>query len=138
MVAALPLGGVERCVRAIEHADGRAAVAHREADGDREETARAVRVRDAHLGHRRADALGHGEGLLAAGARQHEQDLLAAVAVGDVGLAQRVDHALRHAHERLVAREMALAVVVGLEAVEVAERDRVRMVARATTVVELA
>ncbi len=73
-----------------------------------------------------ADALGHGAGLGGIGFRQQDAELVAAVAAGDVDVAQAgADHA-GHAADHFVARRVALLVVDRLERVDVQHQQRGR------------
>jgi ribonuclease PH len=67
-----------------------------------------------------AQPLGHLGGLLLGGAGQDEAELLAAVAAQQVALAQAGAHALGHRLDDQVAHRVAVAVVEGLEVVDVA------------------
>jgi hypothetical protein len=84
-------------------------------------------VRIGGLLHRRSDSLGHEQSLLGGHAPQHQEKLLAAVAVGGVtGPEDAADRGRDHP-QRLVTRQVAEAVVVGLETVCVAEGDGNRL-----------
>ena len=80
--------------------------------------------------HGGADALDGGERFLGGGVRQHDQQLLAAEPVGHVLAAQAAANRRGDRPQRLVAGEVAELVVVDLEAVDVAQRDRERVAAR--------
>ena len=81
-------------------------------------------MRNLELEHLAANLLGHVPCVLVGRAVQHEHELFAAVARGEIerpfGAAR---DALRHALQAIVAGLMAVEVVVELEAVDVDEDD---------------
>ena len=122
-VAAVCLGSVERVVGTGDEVVG--VDLPRLGDGD----ADADRHRHpdrAALAHRDAQALGDLGRLLAAGAGQDDEDLLAADAVDRVAGAQRRAHHVGDVLEDGVAGGVSELVVDPLEVVEVAEQQRVR------------
>ena len=77
-----------------------------------------------------AHALDGGQRVLGRRARQHDQQLLATEPVGHVPAAQAAANRRGDRAQRLVAGEVPELVVVDLEAVDVAQRERERVAAR--------
>jgi hypothetical protein len=76
--------------------------------------------------HPRPDALGDLGGGRRVGLREHEQELLAAVARGEVGAAQRGAEDRRESTQNLVAGQVPEGVVEALEVIDVDHRHRQR------------
>ena len=125
-VAAAVLGLVERAVGPRQHLRG-VALAGRDADRDGDHAARVGRVGQGGALDGRAHALGGRQRLARVGVAQDQHELLAAVAVGGVAGAQLHPDGRGDRAQRLVAGDVAELVVVGLEAVDVADRDRERL-----------
>jgi hypothetical protein len=89
-------------------------------------------VHQPERGHAGADLREHGPRVVGGGVGQDQRVLLAAVARGEIAGAPELglQHA-RHLHQHLVAAGMPVAVVVGLEVVEVAHHQRQRFAAAA-------
>ena len=95
-----------------------------DADAHRERLAAGV---ERPLFEARPDALADGERLRARRLDEDDDELLAAVAGGDVDAAHRLLDDVRDLAQRRVAGAVTVAVVVLLEVVEVAEQDRERL-----------
>ncbi len=97
----------------------------RRADARRDETVFAARVLDGKIADRGPNLLGNERGAGRRRVRQQHDELLAAIARRRVaGATNALADALRHGGQRLVARLMAVRVVVGLEAVDIDEEQR--------------
>src|SRR4051812_8481764 len=121
-VLAVALGLQQRVVRVLEHLVERGAVAQVGDPERRGEHRRAALVD----GERQllAQALERGDGRVARAVGEHEEELLAAVAGGDVTGAQRRLQRRGEQAQGAVAGVVAVGVVEQLEVVEVAQRDR--------------
>ena len=104
-------------------------MSRRDADRDRQDAAEPGRVRQRRRLDGGAHALDGGERLLGRRVRKHDQQLLAAEPVGHVLAAQAAADRGGDRPQRLVAGEVPELVVVDLEAVDVAQRERERVAA---------
>ena len=124
-VSALPLCPVQGPIGRREKlatVAARPVLGHPEAAGDGDGRAGAAAERA--LCERRPDALGEVERAGRVGAGQEEQELLPAPAAGEVGVADGRAEYGREAAENVVSDRMTVAVVHGLEVVEVGEHER--------------
>ena len=102
------------------------AIAREHGDAHRGADVQGVAVDLEGLAQRRADALGHLGGLLAAAAGQRAGEFIATLARQGVLAAQQGGQALGHGAQQRVADPMAKAVVDDLETIQVHEQQRQR------------
>ena len=102
-----------------------------DADRDRDfETARTLLDRERFAGDPPAQTFGHHGGDRHVGFRHHDDEFLAAIAAGEIDIADRLADAQRELAQHIVAGIVAVAVVDRLEIIDVEHQHRDRLAAR--------